>query len=172
MGLEVELDVDGRLTLHDEDRAWPDLLLGAVHFLEAGDVDSLSDDVLIEQFMKACRGLLEAGVDVLAHPWRMFGRRRKPVPLDRYQQLADMLAATGTAAEINFYVRPPDAHFFKLCVERGVKISFGSDAHRLHDVGNLWAHMEMLRQMAGTDDPARLRELMFVPGTGGRPTII
>lgn len=172
VGLEVELDVEGQLTLHEEDRDWPDLLVGAVHFLEAGDIDSLSDEVLIEQFMKACRGLLEAGVDVLAHPWRLFGKRKKPVPPELYEQLADMLAGSGTAAEINFHIQPPDAHFFRLCLDRGVKITFGSDAHRLHDVGNLWAHLALLREAAGTDDPDKLRQLMFVPPAGARPTII
>jgi histidinol phosphatase-like PHP family hydrolase len=163
VGLEVELDADGRLTLQDEDRDWPDLLVGAVHFLEAGDVDSLSDKVLVEQFMQACRGLLAAGVDVLAHPWRLFGRRKKPVPLELYEQLADMLAGAGTAAEINFHIQRPGAEFFRLCIQRGVKIAFGSDAHRLHDVGNLWAHLEMLEEFAGTKDPAELAKLLFVP---------
>ena len=72
-GLEVEVDADGQLILRDGDRDWPDLLLGAVHFLPA-DADGLAPAELAGPFMRTTEKLLSAGVDVLAHPLRFLER--------------------------------------------------------------------------------------------------
>lgn len=151
VGMEVELDADGQVTLRRQDRDGLDLLVGAVHFLPE-DVDSLGDAGLAMAFMRTSEGLLEAGVDVLAHPWRFFGRTRQKAPTELYVPLADALAATGTAAEINFHGNAPDPAFFTICAERGVKIALGSDAHRLDEVGNFPAYVDMLRRIAGDGD--------------------
>ena len=62
----------------------------------------------------------------------------------------------ATAAEINFHHNQPDVAFFAACVERGVKITFGSDAHDLYEAGLLGAHLALLRQAAATPDIADL----------------
>ncbi len=155
IGLEVELDADDRLTLHDEDR-WVDLLVGAIHWLKR-DPREMTDAEMGSLFMATCEGLIAGGAKVLAHPWRIFSWARRPVPTDLYNPLADLLAATGTAAEINFHVNWSDPAFFAACVERGAKIAFGSDAHELYEVGSFGPHLDVLRQAAGSDDPAVLR---------------
>lgn len=155
LGLEVELDADGRLTLHDEDREWPDLLLGAVHFLPE-DFETLPAGLLISRFMWATEGLLAAGVDVLAHPWRLFRWARQAPPAELFGVVAQALAQTHTAVEINFHGNGPDADFLAECLSRGVKVAFGSDAHWVFEVGALHPHLALLRQVAGTDDVAGL----------------
>jgi histidinol phosphatase-like PHP family hydrolase len=155
IGLEVELDADGQLTLHDEDR-WVDLLVGAIHFFPQ-DVKELTDAELAGLFMRTCEGLIRGGAKVLAHPWRIFAWSQRRVPTDLYGPLADLLASTGTAAEINFHGNWSDPAFFATCIERGAKISLGSDAHELFEVGSFHPHLDVLRQAAGSDDPAVLR---------------
>jgi len=155
IGLEVEMDREGRMTLHDEDREWPDLLVGAVHFI-GEDLKEVSRARLLSLFMKSTEGLLGAGVDILAHPWRIFRWARQPIPTELFAPVADVLRATGTAAEINLHGNAPDLDFFALCVARGVKIALGSDAHCLHEVGTIGPHLDILRQAAGTDDVAPL----------------
>ena len=157
IGLEVELDADGSLTLLDEDRQWADLIVGAVHWL-AEDEGGLDDAALAAAFMRTNEAILAAGVDVLAHPFRLFHWADRPVPTRLYRPLAAALAATGTAAEINFHSNKPAPEFFAECVARGVKIATGTDAHWLYEAGGLAAHLAMLRQIAGTD---RLGDLLM-----------
>ena len=165
VGLEVGLDADGKLTIRDEDRDWPDLLIGAVHWIPE-DPDELNDTQLADAFMRASRGLAESGVDILAHPWRFFRREKRPTPKELYGDLADILAATDTAAEINFHTNDPDPAFIAECIARGVKISFASDAHAMYEPGGLTAHLALLRHAAGRDDIA---DLLFYPPTRQQP---
>ena len=151
VGLEVELDADGRMTLRDEDRAWPDLLVGAVHFLPE-DFRALPFGQLASGFMRSTEGLLGAGVDVLAHPWRLFRWAERAAPADLFVPVAQALADTGTATEINFHGNDPEAGFLGACLERGVKVAFGSDAHALREVGAFGPHLDLLRRVAGTED--------------------
>ena len=163
IGLEVEADRDGALTLHAGDRDRVDVLLGAVHWL-ARDTDGLTAAELASVFMKTNEQVLGGGVDILAHPWRYLRRAAPAAPADLYADLADMLAGTNTAAEINFHAgTQPDVRFLRACIDRGVTIALGSDAHALHEVGNLGAHLHILRQAAGTDDVESL--LWTPPGT-------
>jgi len=159
VGLEVELDADGQLTLRDEDRAWIDLMVGSVHWLRE-DLEQLGDARLAEAFMRTTERLLRRGVDVLAHPWRLFPRAGRKVPKRLYGRLAELLAATGTAAEINFHDNRPDPDFFAGCIRRGVKLTFGSDAHELREVGAFACQHELLRRAAGGKD---LTEVLFCP---------
>jgi histidinol phosphatase-like PHP family hydrolase len=153
IGLEVELDRDGRLTLHEEDRQWADLIVGAIHFLRRDDdPDALSDAELAREVMRTNEAILARGVDVLAHPWRLFRSRGRRSPAELYGDLADMLAATGTAAEMNLHNSYPDPAFFAECIRRGVKVALASDAHELWEVALLAAHVEMLRHAAGRQD--------------------
>ena len=155
VGLEVELDREGKLTLLDEDRQWIDLIVGALHWLPE-DASSLTDAELARAFMRANELMLAAGVDVLAHPWRFFRWSQRDVPTELYRPLAELLRATDTAAEINFHSNTPDPAFFAACIERGVKIALGTDAHRPHEAGALSAHLALLRHIAATEDLAEL----------------
>ena len=154
IGMEVEVGCDGCLTMHDEDIEWVDLLVGAVHWL-VEDIDGMTPAQETAAFMRTVRLLLEAGVDVLAHPLRYlnkFGRRPKEV----YADVADMLAGTGTAVEINYHHNGPDPEFLAICIDRGVKISLGSDGHNPCESAAFNPHLDLLRRIAGTRDPAEL----------------
>lgn len=155
IGLEVELDADGALTLHEDDR-WVDLLVGAIHFFK-GDPKELNDARMGSLFMETCEGLIRSGASVIAHPWRIFAWNKRRMPTDLYRPLADLLASTGAAAEINFHGNWSDPAFFAQCIESGAKITFGSDAHELFEVGSFGPHLDVLKQAAGSSDSAVLR---------------
>ncbi len=152
VGLEVECDGDGKLTLLDEDRDGWDVLVGAVHYLRELRSGEPSSAEVAQAFMEANECICAAGVDVLAHPFRIFRRNQRPTPTELYEPLADLLAATDVAAEINFHTNEPDPHFFQLCLERGVRIALGSDAHALHEVGEFGPHLELLRQAGAPEN--------------------
>ena len=59
--------------------------------------------------------------------------------------------------------------FFRTCIDRGVKIALGTDAHVPWEAGGLTGHLAVLREAAGTDDVEGL--LAFGPSvpTTDRP---
>ncbi|MCE5279510.1 MAG: metallophosphoesterase [Planctomycetaceae bacterium] len=162
-GFEVELDSSGDLTIFDEDRDWAQVLVGAVHWLTVPEQGRTAAEI-VSTFMNDCRRLCEAGIDVLAHPWRYFRRSKSPTPRDRYGELADILAATGTAAEINYHTNDPDPAFFAECIARDVKIALASDGHLLAESGAFRSHLDCLRAAAGST--ADLVPLIFSQSRG------
>ncbi len=151
IGLEVEVDKDGGVTLHDEDRDVADILVGAVHWLPQ-ETAGLTDEQVGSAFLHANEQLLGYGVNILAHPLRVFSWMNRPCPSAVHRPLAKLLAETHTAAEINFHKNPNDPAFFHACLDQGVKISLGSDTHQLFQAGALWPHVEFLRSLAGPSD--------------------
>ncbi len=147
VGLEVDLDCNGNLTLLEEDRYGWDILLGAVHYLpdrfEKGSKNG---------FLWAVEALLRQGVDVLAHPFRYFTRNKLPVPTELYKPVAEMLAHYNKAVELNYHTYNNDPVFFEMCIELNVPISLGSDAHLTFQVGQLDRHLEFLRQICTPEE--------------------
>ncbi len=160
VGLEVELDRSGKLTIRDEDRDIPDVLLGAIHFM-AVDINSLSDKAFADEFMRYTRGLLAGGIDILAHPLRLFSRPGRSVPAHIPSLLAEELAQASVAVEINFHHSFPDEQFISECISRGVKLATGSDAHQLNKAANLTAGIAMVQRLAGRED---ISDLLWRPG--------
>jgi len=150
IGLEAEIDRDGVLTVRLEDRNRLDLLLGAVHWIPE-DTDAMTDAQFTRAFLRTTERLLAAGVNILAHPMRAVARFR-PIAGEVNVAVADMLAATDTAAEINFHLNTPELPFVAACIKRGVKLALGSDTHELRELGNLGPAITLLREAAGSDD--------------------
>ena len=153
VGLEVECDRNGELTLLEEDEEGWDLLIGAVHNLPEtfdGDVE--------RGFMTVTEKLLQQRVAVLAHPFRFFRRHNTDIPRHLFRPMARLLAAYGCAAEVNFHTNEPDPDFFRCCLEEGVPIALGSDAHALYEVGEFAPHLEMLR---GAGAGEKLEDMLF-----------
>jgi histidinol phosphatase-like PHP family hydrolase len=160
-GLEVEAAEDGPgLALLDDDRAGWDYLLGAVHEFRgmAGRTEPMAD--LAGDFLVQVEKLARARVQALAHPFRVFLRKQREVPRQLYRPVAEILAGHGVAAEINFHTNQPDPEFFALCLERGVKLSIGSDSHAMREVGALGPHLALLKTLGVAD---RLDAVLWRP---------
>jgi len=59
-----------------------------------------------------------------------------------------VLKRYGIAVEINYHTNEPPAEFFRMCIENGIKLSLGSDAHNLYEVGEFYAHLKFLQKIA------------------------
>lgn len=178
MGLEVDCDPTGRPVVRDEDKARAGLIIGAVHRLSSLDKlgnrrtnssgiskdtdrkdrnkDEIGADMSTireakEEFVSLHRKFLASGIDILAHPFRVFRRAGLEVPEDLFPIIARLLRENNVAAEINFHTNTPAVEFFKLCIDSGVKLSLGSDAHNLYEVGLLHPHLELLRSCGISD---------------------
>jgi histidinol phosphatase-like PHP family hydrolase len=164
LGLEVELDANRELTLLDEDCEGWDVLVGAVHVLPAFRDGGATASRAAREFMDETERIARVGIDILAHPFRIFRRGKRPVPTELYEPVAELLAAHDVAAEVNYHSNEPDPRFFERCLAHGVKIAFGSDAHGLWEIGELQPHLDLLRKIV--PDEALPRVLYNANGTG------
>ena len=149
-GLEVDADFHGNLLVRDQDRAQAEIILGAVHWLRELQKPEPDLKVAADEFLKATEGLCRGGVHILAHPFRVFRRKNQPVPNGLVGPVVKMLRQYNVAAEINFHSNTPQPELFAACLNAGVRISFGGDAHELYEIGEFHPNLGLLAQ-AGFD---------------------
>ena len=154
IGLEVECDKKGNITLLEEDRDGIDYLIGAVHIIP--DEFMVSKEKMKEGFLKFTEFLCKNNIDILAHPLRFFRRNNAEVPEGVAKDVVKILKDYNVAAELNFHTNQPDPEFFSMCMEEGIKISLGSDAHNLGEVGEFSPHIEFLNNLK-----ADLKEVLY-----------
>ena len=160
MGLEIECDYQNRLLLRDEDRKRVNFLIGAVHSLPERKAEVKDLTRLTEQFMTATATIIQSGIRVLVHPFRFFRRCKFEPPEDLFAPVVKLLRDANVAAEINFHTNEPSPEFFRMCIEAGVKLTFGGDAHHLREIGEFWPHLNLLRDI-GFD--GELKDILIDP---------
>ena len=153
-GLEIDADYSGGLVVRPEDFRRSQIRNGAVHYLrELKAGENADPSKVADEFMQATEGLVRSGIDVLCHPFRVFRRAGLSVPDRLFEPVARLLARHGVAAEVNFHTNEPDPRFFRLCIEMGVKVAFGSDAHEPWEVGEFAPHLQLLAECGYDGDP-------------------
>ncbi len=145
-GLEVDLFGGGRFCLAPEDREGWDYLIGAIHEVE-GLAPGATQAEVVRAWMRDVERLLQQPIQVLAHPFRYFPWAGRPVPRELYRPVARMLAQAGVAAEVNHHKNPFELAFFRVCLEEGVRISLGTDAHVTRDIADLGPHLRTLGEL-------------------------
>lgn len=145
LGIEVEIDKNGKLTLLEEDKEKFEFLAGAVHFLPEEYLKSEKE--LEKKFLWANECLVKEKVDVIAHPLRFFKRANLTPPKSLYKPLVKIIKEGKAAVEINFHHYIPEIEFFEMCLSEGIKISLGSDAHQIYEVGNFGNHIRFLNHL-------------------------
>ncbi len=149
-GFELDVDCNGDILLAPQDRSLAQVRVGAVHQLD----HKKELEAAKAEFLFRTRSLLEFGIDILAHPFRIFAWSKLPVPSELFQPVAELLARYGVAAEINFHCNQPEPEFFRECLKRNVKLSFGSDSHNLYEVGFFHPHFAFLKEIGA--DPEKV----------------
>ncbi|MCM8785826.1 MAG: metallophosphoesterase [Candidatus Omnitrophica bacterium] len=145
LGLEVEVDKNGNLTLIEEDRNFFEILVGSVHYLP--DEWCSSKKEMEKYFLWSVEKLVENKIDILAHPFRFFFRKNIETPKTLYKEVVKILKEGNVKAEINFHHYYPEIDFFKMCVEENIEICFGSDSHNLLEVGEFSEYIEFLKEL-------------------------
>ena len=149
-GLEVGLDFHGRILVAPRDRDHFHFLVGAMHALPSLTTDTPPTQDDQDVFLNLLGKLLTHGIDVLAHPFRVFRRNSWPAPPKLFRPTAQLLRKHQVAAEINFHTNEPPVEFIRECLNLGVKFSFGSDAHNLAEIGD-FSYQRALLKDAGFD---------------------
>jgi len=149
LGLEVDSDFSGRSVLFDEDRDKFNIFLGGMHHLPPEtrkDVNLAAKAFLtiLEKF------LVYGGIDILAHPFRVFRRSGLPTPEYLFPKVVRLLKEHNIAAELNFHTNEPPLEFVRMCLEENVKFAFGSDAHNLYEVGEFYPNLQLLQEAGYT----------------------
>ncbi|MFC1735005.1 metallophosphoesterase [Candidatus Hydrogenedentota bacterium] len=144
-GLEVDCDFSGSPIIRPEDRDRTAYLIGGVHVLPELRRPAPDLSTATEEFLATLGKFLDSGIKVLAHPFRVFRRARKETPEELFEPTIRLLKNSGVAAEINFHTNEPPPEFVKKCLESDVKLSFGSDAHNLYEIGEFAPHFALLK---------------------------
>jgi putative hydrolase len=151
-GLELDSDYQGRPMILPEDRVCSNFLIGAVHRLQTLDEGETNAEKIADNFLAVHEKFLAGGIKVLAHPLRIFRRYKTPALSQLFVPLVDLLLKNNVAAEINFHSNDPEPDFFRLCLDAGVKISFGSDSHNLYEIGNFAPNLDFLKSIGFDGD--------------------
>lgn len=155
LGMELDVDRRGRFVATQDVLNRLELKVGAVHALSEESAPETKDG----QFFFVVKSLIESGIDILAHPFRIYswdGVGEKPVGL--FEPIVELLKKHNVAAEVNFHHNRPDPVFTKMCIDAGVKIALGSDAHNLYEVGFFQPHLKFLREAGYTGE---LKDILF-----------
>jgi histidinol phosphatase-like PHP family hydrolase/predicted phosphodiesterase len=146
IGLEVDFDYAGRPMIKPEDRERVGFLIGSIHKLAEMWKDTVDLGAVRQEYLFRTEAVLKSGVNVLAHPFRMFHRKGGELPVDIYEKVVKMLKKYKVAAEVNFHSQEAESEFAKMCVESGVKLALSSDCHNMYEIGELWPHLKMLEK--------------------------
>ena len=160
VGLELDCLPDGSWVL---DPIWADRLefrLGAVHAVPELGRDVSRREVVLEEFVRQTCGLIETGIQVLAHPIRLLRHCKIPTTREAVLPIIRCAVQNGVALEMNGHHHAPDPAFFRLALDEGAKISLGTDSHALHELGDFTAHQRVLDDL-GISTPRQLEAVCF-----------
>lgn len=146
LGFEMDCDYQGRPVIYPEDLKHAQVRLASVHWLEELKKDKPDIDLACREMLRRLSVMFEYGVDILAHPFRIFTRTQTPEPKQLVDPLIELLRKHNVAAEINFHNQITSEGFVKKCVDAGVKLAFGSDSHNLYEVGEHYPHLQLMNR--------------------------
>ncbi len=95
----MECDGEGKLNLLAEDRDGWDVLLGAIHWLP-DNLPARTESEFEASFMWVAERLVSQGMQILAHPLRVFRANRRARPAGRYCPVAGLLRGDGAAGGV------------------------------------------------------------------------
>lgn len=151
-GLEVDIDFAGNLLMKPDDRDHIDHLIGSVHRTPSSALPVPELETLADEFMGLTSKLIASDIDILTHPFRIFHLAKRTAPQALYHTVAALLREHGVAAELNFHINQPPPDFFRICLDAGVKLAFGSDAHNLYEIGDFALHLQLLKDIGFDGD--------------------
>jgi DNA polymerase (family X) len=129
-GAELNIAPDGSVDWEADFLAGFDICVASVH-----SHFDMNRAAMTRRFVAACEN---PGVNVIGHPLTRKIGRRPPVDVD-LGELFDACARTGTALEVNASPSRLDlpAEHIRAARDAGVKFAIDTDAHSVHDLGNM-----------------------------------
>ncbi|RLF16163.1 MAG: hypothetical protein DRJ97_01695 [Thermoprotei archaeon] len=166
-GVEVDIFEDGHVDLAASERRLFDYVIGGVHEVAGvafwGDPSPIPDPKgFVETVRVAVIEAIESGlIDIVAHltwlPEDIRSEVNSLITPDWVDSVVKAAASKGVAIEVSGAWLVPDEWVVKRCLKEGVKLSMGSDAHRVEDVGNLSYPLSLFKRLG-----VKLEDL-FIP---------
>lgn len=156
VGVELDVHPDGQIMFPDDLRGEVDIMVGALHYMPT--LRHKAPYAKIEaEFRQQTLWLLEYGVDVLAHPYRILLGAGQPASDELVEWVVDRAAEHGTALEINSHKLFPehDMLMIQLAAQRGMKLAIGTDAHHSREFGEFSYHRHILTRAGLSEDQAQ-----------------
>lgn len=152
VGTEVKFeDLEGTLDTCDEIQTHCDLIMGSVHRFPKADggahafaeVDPAH--AVDMEFQLSWEGLANPKLDILGHMFGMSIRRFHQIPPDElFRKLIQRAADYQVCIEVNSHYHPEPMKIVHWCRDFGTPISFGSNAHLVSEVGQIYRVMNGL----------------------------
>jgi histidinol phosphatase-like PHP family hydrolase len=152
VGVELDVQPDGQIMFPEDLRDQVDIMVGALHYMPT--VRRKADYAEIEaEFRQQTLWLLEYGVDVLAHPYRILLQQGHPASDELVEWVVDRAGEHNTALEINSHklFEEHDLLMIRLAAERGIKLAIGTDSHNSREFGEFSYH-RMIIERAGLSE--------------------
>jgi histidinol phosphatase-like PHP family hydrolase len=150
-GMEANVaDGTGRIDVDGPILESLDIVVVGIHTLE----EAATPRDFAENYLKrATLAVDNDQVDVLAHPFFLQEPLLPHLPLEDVKEFLRLAGDRGVAMEVNAKYKCPGADFISLCLQEGVKLSVGSDAHSVADVGRVdWPLAELGRAGVKRED--------------------
>lgn len=150
VGTEVKVETRaGAIDTSPEISDQCDFIMASVHrFIDADDItiqfaDTDPTQAVDLEYALTWAVLENPQVDILGHMFGMCYRRFGQIPSDeKIRQLIARAAQFGVAVEINSHYHPNALKMLKWCQEFDARITFGSNAHKLSEVGSIVRQLE------------------------------
>lgn len=143
IGVEIDILPCGEMLFEDEFIESLHARLGSIHYLDSIQNEKSRDEI-IEEFKKQTLTFIEAGVDIIAHPFRILGSNG--IDVDESLILWLIKHARGkTALEVNAHKKFPelDVKMVRKCCEYGTQIAVGTDSHRMAELFDFSYHRKI-----------------------------
>lgn len=154
-GVEAEIFSDGSVSISKQRSKMCDVILGGIHSLDGihfwRDLQPILNPT---RYIDRIRIALEAGmesriIDVLVHvtwlPEAIRSQSKKLISQEWMESLINTASDNNVAIELNGAWEVPSAEFVLLCLKYGVKVSVGSDAHTMREIGNVTYPLKILK---------------------------
>lgn len=113
---------------------------GATPFAEVDPAEAVE-----REFELSWAVLENPKVHILGHVFGMSYRRFNATPpADKIRALIERAARTGVAIEVNSHYHPNPMEMITWCRELGARITFGSNAHQIDEIGQMVRTIEAL----------------------------
>ncbi|MDK2870614.1 MAG: putative hydrolase [Pyrococcus sp.] len=103
--------------------------------------------------------LMDENVTIIGHFGNVFPWIGYPTE-EQIKEVLDVAEEYGKAFEISSRYRVPDLEFVKMCIKRGIKLVFASDAHRPEDVGRVDWSIKVFEKAGGKKEDLLFSEMI------------
>ncbi|MHB8997254.1 MAG: PHP domain-containing protein [Armatimonadota bacterium] len=156
VGVELDVQADGQIMLPDDLRDDLDIVVGALHYMPTIRRKAQYAEIEAE-FRQQTLWLLEYGVDVLAHPYRILLQQKHPASDELVEWVVERAGEHGAALEINSHklFQEHDMLMIRLAAERGIKLAIGTDSHNSREFAEFSYHRMIIERAGLSDEQAQ-----------------